>query len=201
MSGLLLVVSGPSGVGKSTVCRYLVNSLPEVEVSVSMTTRPPREGEKEGINYYFVSEGDFKSRIKTGFFLEWAKIYGNFYGTPLDKVEKRLQQGKDVILEIDVQGALQVRNKYPSAVLVFVAPPSFEELTRRIVGRGTEKEKLVEERLEVARDELKAYQSYDYMVINDDLETSAGKIKSILTAEKCRVYRHHQWWEEKFGGR
>jgi len=200
MNGLLLVLSGPSGAGKSTICRELSLKCPGLKISTSMTTRPPRHGEREGDNYFFVTSEEFNRRINEGYFLEWAKIYGHYYGTPSDKVEESLNAYRDVLLEIDVQGALQVRHKFPAAVLIFVAPPSLAELQDRIVNRGTEEQSIIEERLEVARKELGAYRSYDYMVINDNVHHATNKVMSIVNAERLRVSRWHELWEERFGG-
>ncbi len=187
MSGLLVVLSGPSGVGKSTICGELVTKHPGITISTSMTTRPSRPGEKEGEDYFFVTREEFEQRIKDGYFLEWARVHGNYYGTPYDKVREKMAEGWDVLLEIDVQGALQVRNVFKEAVLIFVAPPSWQELETRIKERGTEEGEVVNERLRVACEEMKACSSYDYLVVNESLEEVVDKVASIVIAERCRV--------------
>ncbi len=189
MSGLLIVMSGPSGVGKSTICRELVSRQSGLKISTSMTTRPPRHGEVDGESYFFVTENEFKKRIDEGFFLEWARIYGYYYGTPYDKVKQSLEEGWNVLLEIDVQGALQVREMFEEAVLIFVSPPSVEDLEKRIKERGTEEGGVIEERLRVAHEELKAYHRYDYMVVNGELGEVVNQVSSIIVAEQCRVSR------------
>lgn len=173
---------------------------PEISISTSMTTRPPRPGEVEGENYHFVTKEDFKSKIKQEHFLEWALVHDHFYGTPSEKIVEHLRDNKDVLLEIDVQGALQVRHKFPRAVLIMVAPPTLEELKKRIVSRGTEEKRLVEKRMEVAYNELSVYDKYDYLIINETVKESVQKVLSIINAEKCRVSRLHELWNDKFGG-
>lgn len=189
VEGIVVVLSGPSGVGKGTVCRYLLQHKPELQLSVSMTTRPPRPGELDGREYYFTTPERFVEMIDRGSFLEWARLHGHFYGTPRAAVESSLSAGRDIVLEIDVQGAKQVREKLPQAVLVFLAPPSRLELERRIAGRGTEEPELIADRLETARREMALYTEYDYLVINDRVEQAAALIDAVITAEKCRVSR------------
>ncbi|MBC7104802.1 MAG: guanylate kinase [Firmicutes bacterium] len=187
MPGLLLVVSGPSGAGKGTVCRLLRAREPQLWYSISATTRPPRRGEVAGRDYLFVSKEEFEDLIARGAFLEWARVYGHYYGTPRAPVEAALQEGKDVLLEIDTQGALQVKNKYPAAILVFLLPPSLSELQARITRRGTDTEEAIRARLEAASAELAYIYAYDYAVTNDDVEEAVRKIQAIMVAEKCRV--------------
>ncbi len=187
MPGLLLVVSGPSGAGKGTVCNLLRAREPQIWYSISATTRPPRRGEVAGRDYLFVSAEEFEDLIARGAFLEWARVYGHYYGTPRAPVEAALQEGKDVLLEIDTQGALQVKNKYPAAILVFLLPPSLSELQARITRRGTDTEEAIRARLEAASAELAHIYAYDYAVMNDDVEEAVRKIQAIMVAEKCRV--------------
>lgn len=187
--GILIIISGPSGVGKGTVCRRLIELRSDLKLSVSTTTRPPRSGEEEGREYNFTDSPRFKEMIKEGAFLEWAKVHNHYYGTRLKAVREVLSGGEDFILEIDVQGAAQIRKNRPGAVSIFLAPPSFEALENRIRGRGTEDTLRIRQRLIAAREEMQAYHLYDYVVVNDTVEQSAGLIGSIIDAEKCRVNR------------
>jgi guanylate kinase len=187
--GILLIISGPSGVGKGTVCRYLLTIRKAIKLSVSTTTRLPRTEEAEGRDYNFTTVSRFKEMIEQGSFLEWAVVHGDYYGTPLAAVQDYLNRGEDLILEIDVQGAGQVRQKKPEAVSIFLAPPSMEALEERITGRGTETAEKINRRLVTARQEMKAYHLYDYVVVNDNVEDAAALISSIIDAEKCRVSR------------
>lgn len=178
--GMLLVVSGPSGVGKGTVVRRLLERLPEAEVSVSVTTRPPRPGEVEGVAYHFVDDETFDRLVADGALLEWARVHRARYGTPRRWVEERLAEGVDVLLEIDVQGALQVRRKVADALLVFLAPPSREELARRLWERGTESEDERARRLEDADDELAAGAFFEHVVVNDELDRCVEEIEDLV---------------------
>ncbi len=187
--GILLIISGPSGVGKGTVCRYLLKIRDTVSLSISTTTRPPRPAEQEGVEYHFTTLPRFKNLIEEGAFLEWAVVHGHYYGTGLEPVQLALARGEDLILEIDVQGAVQVMEKAPEAVSIFMAPPSLEALEERIKGRGTEDTEKINSRLETARQEMKAYNLYDYIVVNDTVEHAAEQISSIIDAEKCKVSR------------
>lgn len=189
--GTLLVLSGPSGTGKGTVCGVVRDHLGDaVRYSISATTRKPRTGEKHGREYFFFSKEEFEALRDQNGFLEWAQVYDNYYGTPRAFVEEVLASGKDCILEIDPQGALQVREATDEAVLVFIAPPSLEELRNRLTGRGTESVQEVEKRLSCAESELGYRDKYDYIIINDDVETAAAKMEAILLAEKCRSARN-----------
>ncbi|MBB5172135.1 guanylate kinase [Texcoconibacillus texcoconensis] len=187
--GMLIVLSGPAGVGKGTVCKALRNEGTDIQYSVSATTRAPREGEVDGVNYFFKSKEEFEKMIEGDRLLEWAKYVNNYYGTPLDYVEETIEKGYDVILEIEVQGALQVKRRYPSGVFIFLAPPSLKELRQRIEGRGTETKELIDNRMNVAKDEIELMDQYDYIVENDQVEHAVERIKSIVTAENCRKDR------------
>lgn len=189
--GILIVLSGPSGTGKGTVCGLVRQHLGEsVKYSISATTRKPRSGEENGREYFFYSKKEFEALREQNGFLEWAQVYDNYYGTPRAFVEEVLASGKDCILEIDPQGALQVRKATEDAVLVFIAPPSLEELRRRLTGRGTESAEEVEKRLSCAEDELAYRNQYDYIIVNDDVECAASKMEAIMKAEKCRSWRN-----------
>jgi guanylate kinase len=187
---VLLVLSGPSGTGKGTVCKVVRDSLGDnLAYSISATTRKPRTGEEHGREYFFFTKEEFEDlRDKNGF-LEWAQVYDNYYGTPRAFVEDVLASGRDCILEIDPQGALQVRKATDEAVLVFIAPPSLEELRSRLTGRGTEAPEEVEKRLSCAEAELSYSNQYDYLIVNDEVEKAADKMKAILMAERCRIKR------------
>lgn len=187
--GILLILSGPSGVGKGTVCRYLLTIKEALKLSVSTTTRPPRTGEVEGKEYNFTTTAHFKDMIKQDSFLEWAIVHDYYYGTRREKVRELLLTGQDLILEIDVQGAKQIKEKVSDAVSIFLVPPSREILEQRIIGRGTEDSERIRQRLETARREMDAYYLYDYLVINDTVEAAAGLISSIIDAEKSKVSR------------
>lgn len=192
---LLFVVSGPSGSGKTTLCHRLIERVSsdedggEMAFSVSTTTRSPRADEEEGRDYHFVDDAEFDRMIEDGAFLEWAEVHGQRYGTLRRTVEEQMQTGRDVILDIDVQGGRQVRKASTRAVLIFVLPPSFKELRRRLQGRDTESDEAIERRIQVAREEIGALDLYDYLVVNDDVDRAAGTLEAIRRAEKCRVDR------------
>lgn len=186
--GLLLVISGPSGAGKGTICKELIKENC-FWLSVSATTRVPREGEIEGKNYYFLTKEQFKNKIDEQDFLEYAEVYGNYYGTPKSKVIEKLDEGKDVILEIDIQGALKVKEAYPEGVFIFILPPSMEELKNRIIKRGSETQESLMTRFKSAYKEINYVSRYNYAVVNDEVNIAVKKIKSIITAEKCSVER------------
>ncbi|MGN7386870.1 guanylate kinase [Sporosarcina sp. SAFN-015] len=188
--GLLIVLSGPSGVGKGTVRKELFQQ-PDTnyEYSISMTTRSPREGEQDGVDYFFKSRNEFEQLIKEGKLLEYAEYVGNYYGTPLDYVNETLDAGRDVFLEIEVVGAAQVRKLVPDGLFIFLAPPSLSDLEDRLVGRGTEKADVIASRVLKARDELEMMNLYDYVVENDEVSKACDRINAIVTAEHCRRER------------
>ncbi len=188
-SGLLVVVSGPSGCGKGTVLKQLIENDEHVFYSVSATTRSPRVGEVDGVHYYFISKEQFEEKIASGGMLEYASYVGNYYGTPKQAVEEKCAAGYDVILEIEVQGAMQLREKCPNAVFVFIIPPSMEELEHRLVNRQTETQEVIQNRLNTARTELQFAPKYDYIVVNQTVEQAVSDIRAILQAEKCRSNR------------
>ena len=185
--GTLLVLSGPSGVGKSTAVAALQQMRPQLRFSISATTRPPRPSEQDGVHYYFVSREKFETMIARGELLEHAEYVGNCYGTLAAPIDKLLDAGYDVLLDIEVQGAMQVRQSRPDAVLVFLAAPSFAELERRLRGRGDTSPELMQKRLETAHREYQYADRYDYIVISDQVEKTAGELNAILTAEPCKT--------------
>ncbi len=185
--GLLIVLSGPSGVGKGTVRQALfAQEDTKFEYSISVTTRKPRQGERDGIDYFFKTREEFEEMIENNKLLEWAEYVGNYYGTPVDYVEQTLESGRDVFLEIEVQGALQVRKAFPEGLFIFLAPPSLAELKNRIVTRGTETEALIENRMKAAKEEIELMDAYDYVVENDSIELACERIKAIVLAEHLR---------------
>ena len=185
--GTLLVLSGPSGVGKSTAVAALQKLRPQLRFSISATTRPPRPSEQDGVNYYFVDRPTFETMIDRGELLEHAEYVGNYYGTPAGPIDKLLEAGYDVLLDIEVQGAMQVRQRRDDAVLVFLAAPSFAELERRLQGRGDTAPELIQKRLETAQREYQFADRYEYIVISDLVEKTAEELNAILTAEQCRA--------------
>ncbi|AKT54096.1 guanylate kinase [Selenomonas sp. oral taxon 478] len=185
--GLLIVISGASGTGKGTVCKELLARERGVAFSVSATSRAPREGEQDGREYYFRTRAEFEAMIAEEAFLEYADVYGNYYGTPLAPIEARRSAGEDILLEIDTQGALNVMERCPDGTFIFLLPPSLEELRRRITGRGTESEESLARRLAAARDEIRLGRRYRYAVLNDTVEDATARIQTILAAERLRA--------------
>ena len=189
-NGLLLVVSGPSGVGKGTLVKALMDRNSKIKMSVSATTREPRPGEIEGIHYFFKTEDEFKAMVDRGEFLEYIHVFGSkYYGTPRSFVEQQLADGYDVILEIDVQGAMKVKQAFPDAVLIFITAPSMSEIKSRLIGRGTETMEQVEKRFATAFEEIKMIPQYDYVIINDVVDVAVHHMEAILEAERCRTSR------------
>jgi len=188
--GILIVLSGPSGTGKGTICKELLQQFSNLQYSISATTRTPRTGETDGVNYWFTAKEDFQSMVKDDELLEWAEVYGNYYGTPRRYVTQMLHSGKDVVLEIDTQGALQIKAKFPQGVFIYIVPPSITELAARINKRGTESPEVIEKRLNAAYEELSFAYQYNYVVVNDEVDQATAKIAAIISAEKCRVERN-----------
>ncbi|MBP0724852.1 guanylate kinase [Bacillus sp. RG28] len=194
--GLLIVLSGPSGVGKGTVRKALFECKDTtLQYSISMTTRSPREGEVNGVDYFFTTKEDFKQRIAENKFLEWAEYVGNYYGTPIEYVEKTLQEGKDILLEIEVQGALQVKKAFPEGIFIFLAPPSLKELQNRIETRGTETEDLIRNRMNAAKEELDMMDAYDYVVENDKVDSACDRVNAIITSEHLKRERVSNYYK------
>lgn len=187
--GLLIVVSGPSGAGKDTICQKLIKENSNIWMSISMTTRKPRPLEKDGVDYFFVSSEEFENKINDNTFLEYASYNDNYYGTPKDKVEEKLNEGKDVILVIDINGAVNIKKIIPSALFIFIMPPDMETLKNRLIGRKTESKDKVVQRFITAYNEVNNYKKYNYVVVNDKVEDAVNKVKSIIQSEKCRVDR------------
>ncbi len=196
-SGKLFIISGPSGAGKGTICKRLIEET-KVQLSVSMTTRGPRPGEIDGVSYYFTTKEEFRKEIENGGFLEYAEVYGNFYGTPKEKVLEKLEQGIDVVLEIDIQGALNVKTVYPEGIFIFILPPSMAELRKRITGRGSETQEAIDLRLSQTLKEVSYIDKYDYCVVNGELEEAVARVKAIVVAEHSRVSRNIYKLIEKY---
>ncbi|MFQ5481451.1 MAG: guanylate kinase [Nitrospinaceae bacterium] len=190
-TSLPIVVSAPSGTGKTTVCARLRGRHPNLKIKVSHTTRPPRPGEIDGVNYHFIQESDFQKSIQAGEFLEWAQVHGHYYGTCRRTVENHLQNGDDLLMELDVQGVETLRKIDFDAVYILILPPSFEELKQRLLQRGTEPPGQVEKRLKVAKTEIARYHLYDYVVTNHKIDSTVDTILAILHAEKNRTRRFH----------
>jgi len=187
--GLIIVISAPSGTGKSSICRHLLKVYPEIEFSVSYTSRQPRPGEVNGKDYHFISRDDFKQRIGQDEFVEWVENYGNFYGTSTGAIERVLNDGKDLLLDIEPRGAKAIKNRFPDAVFVFVLPPSLDELLRRLEKRGHESPAAIKNRFAQAESELKEVLWYDYLIFNEELEAAIGQMTAIYKAEKCKISR------------
>ncbi|SMC56068.1 guanylate kinase [Sporomusa malonica] len=188
--GILIVISGPSGTGKGTICRELLRSNPQLKYSISATTRQPRVGEVDGVNYLFLTQDRFKTMIDNHDLLEWAEVYGNFYGTPRHYVLEQLNNGYDVVLEIDTQGAMKVKDNFSQGVYIYIVPPSLDELADRIYKRGTDSLDAIRNRLSCASDELSLAHNYHYIVVNDQVAEAVQRIETIITAEKYRAERN-----------
>ncbi len=187
--GTLIVISAPSGAGKGTVINKLLEKNDNLWLSVSATSRIPRDNDKEGETYYFYSKEEFEDRIKEGYFLEYAEYAGNYYGTPKEFIGSKLDNGIDVILEIEIQGAMQIKELVPEALFIFIMPPTLEELKRRLVGRNTDSKDKIIERFKIAYKEINEVSKYNYVVVNDEVDNAVSKIEAIIKAEKCRVDR------------
>ncbi len=196
--GAIFIVSAPSGTGKSTICKEIIKQIPDIMFSVSYTTRTKRKGEVDGVDYFFISESDFDKKIKENFFLEWADVYGKKYGTSREFIDKATSSGKDVLLEIDVQGARNIKNIFKRAIAIFILPPSIEELEKRMKQRNENSEDDMLLRLIHARDEIMKSTFYDYIVINDDLNSAVEKVKSIIIAERHKQVRMKDFINSKF---
>jgi guanylate kinase len=197
--GRLFVFSAPSGAGKTTIVDNLRKVVSSIGYSVSHTSREPRSSEKDGIHYHFVDRETFSRMVDSGAFVEWAEVYENFYGTSFSSLDSQITQGFDVLLDLDAQGAKNIKKHYPDSVFVYVLPPSLEILEKRLRGRGTDDEKVMKLRLEKALNDIKSCAWYDYVIINDDLETAIGDARSIVTSERCRTTLQTQKISELFG--
>ncbi len=192
----VVVLSAPSGAGKTSLARRVIGEMSDVRFSVSHTTRPPRGDEKHGADYFFVESDEFQEMIEHGVFLEHARVHGHYYGTSRRFVEEQMARGMDVILDIDVQGGLQIQKKIPEALMVFLLPPSMEELEKRLRGRGVDDPREIEQRLQEARHEIGFYGRYEYIIVNDEFEDSVNELKSIIQAARCRLTRMRDREEE-----
>lgn len=188
--GITFILSAPSGTGKTTTCKLLKQKLQELKFSVSHTTRETREGEVEGVDYYFISQEDFEEKIKRDDFIEWAKVHKYYYGTTFETIDRHRQNGKDVFIELDVQGAQSLRNINYKAIFIFILPPSLKELETRLTKRGTEPTEKIKERMDTGKNEIKQYRLYDYILTNFDVEETAENLLSIIRAERCRKERY-----------
>jgi guanylate kinase len=186
-SGSLIIISGPSGAGKSALTDYALRSLTDLKFSISYTTRAPRGGERDGIEYFFTDRAKFESLAAAGEFLEWAEVHGNYYGTSQSVIDGFLRQGNDVILDIDVQGARNIKKARPDSVAVFVLPPSYDILRERLLNRSLDDKGVIEKRLKIAGDEISHYECYDYLLINDDLENAERELVAVIISARCRM--------------
>ena len=198
--GTLYIVSAPSGAGKTTLCEKLAREMPSLSYSISHTTRNPRVGEEDGKDYYFIAEDKFKAMIAAGEFAEWAEVHGNLYGTSKAELKRLFDEGKDVILDIDTQGAMQIKKSGMDGVFIFIVPPSREELERRLRGRGTDDDEIIKRRLGNAVGEMRLYREYGYLIVNDRLEQALDELRSVVVAEKNRMeYIDDSKFRDKFG--
>jgi guanylate kinase len=197
--GSLFVISAPSGAGKTTLCQKLREIVPDVKFSVSYTTRKPRAGEVDGVHYSFVDEDEFRAMIAEGEFVEWAQVHGNFYGTSKRRIEDMINEGFDVILDIDVQGGRQIKEHFPDSILIFVLPPSMDELKKRLTGRMSDAEDVINKRLKNAINEIREYKNYDYVIINDVFDDALEDMVAIIIAERVRTSKiEKKWVKENF---
>ncbi len=187
--GSLFVISAPSGAGKTTLCKRICESIEGLRFSVSFTTRKPRDGEIDGVHYFFIDEDEFRSMVSDGEFIEWAEVHGNFYGTSKKHIEGMISEGIDVLLDIDVQGARQIRDNVPDCITIFVLPPSIDELRKRLIGRMSDSEETIAKRLKKATEEISEYKSYDYVILNDVFETALKELESIIISERAKTRR------------
>jgi len=192
--GLLVVVSGPSGVGKSTLCKTMISNVPRTKLSISCTTRQARPGEQEGVDYFFLKEDHFREMIQQDAFLEWAEVYGKLYGTPRQQLIQAVDEGIDVLLDIDAQGARQIMDRYSSAVYVFVAPPSLDTLRTRLYRRAGDSPEEIQRRLQKAHDEIANYRSYHYLIRNEDLLEASKELEAVILAERIKTPRLDTTW-------
>lgn len=195
--GTLFVISAPSGTGKTTLCKMLLKRNPDIKLSVSYTTRQPRKGERNDFDYTFVNEAKFMKMIDKGEFAEWATVHGNFYGTSLKRLQTLNKAGYDIILDIDIHGAMQLKKNYENAVYIFVAPPSMTVLRKRLAGRKTDSEDVIKKRLDNAKTELAHYNYYDYIVVNDDLDKAYRELESIIISSRLATSRVDPFWIKK----
>lgn len=187
--GVLFIISAPSGSGKTTLCARLVESVDSLYRSISMTTRAPRPGEKDGMDYIFIEKPEFLKRLRKNEFLEWAKVFGEYYGTPKKHIAHMIKRGSDVLLSIDVQGAMKIKRLKLDAVYIFILPPSMTMLKERLVNRSTDSKKAIRERLNVSKKEIACSRKYDYIVVNNRLESALDNLRAIIIAERCRTRR------------
>ncbi len=186
-AGNLFIVSGPSGAGKSAIAAGVLDALPQIQFSISYTTRQPRGSERDGVEYNFVCEGRFRELIESDDLLEWAVVYGNYYGTSKKRINEILEQGKDVLLDVDVKGAANIRQRRPEAISIFILPPSYQVLRERLESRRLDKQYVILQRLKIALEEITHYENYDYLIINDQLGDSINELKAIVMATRCRL--------------
>lgn len=198
MPGQLYVISGPSGTGKSTIIGRLREKIPELAYSISHTTRAPRGGEKDGVHYHFVDQGTFRRMIEDGAFAEWAMVYDDYYGTAYASIAKQVDQGVDVIMDLDPQGARNIKKAYQESILIFILPPSYGELEKRLRARATDEEKVIQSRFHKAREELKECVHYDYLIFNDDLDRAVSEAEAVITANRCKRARRLSEVEKVF---
>lgn len=190
--GIMLVISGPSGSGKGCICTHLTKSRDDIYISISVTSRIPRPDDVEGINYFFKTKEEFEKMIENNELIEWVNYCDNYYGTPKRNVEEKLDDGINVVFEIEVNGALNIKKRYPDCVLIFVVPPGYGDLVKRLRGRGTEEEEIIQKRIKKAADEVSLIEDYDYIVVNDTIENASYQVQAIIDAERNKVSRNQE---------